>query len=64
MAILYTAELTFRSHLMSQEHELLELRSANKELKHQLKSKEKVYKEVVGLKSIISSQDDKVQVHV
>ena len=45
---------------MAQEHELLELRSVNKELKYQLKSKEKVYKEIAGLKSIISSQDDKV----
>lgn len=52
--------MTFRSQLVTQEHELLELKDGNKELKHQLKSKEKVHKEVAGLKSIISTQDDTV----
>ena len=52
--------MTFRSQLVSQEEELLELRETSKEMKHQLKSKDKVHKEVAGLKSIISSQDDKV----
>lgn len=52
--------MTFRSQLVTQEQELLELRDGNKELKHQLKSKEKVHKEVTGLKSIISTQDDMV----
>lgn len=55
----YLLELTFRSQLLAQEQELLELRNSNKELKHQLKSKEKIHKEVADLKSIISSQDDK-----
>lgn len=54
--------MSFRSQLVAQEQELLELRETNKELKHQLKSKDKVHKEVAGLKSIISSQDDKVPV--
>lgn len=52
--------MTFRSQLVTQEQELLELRDGNKELKHQLKSKEKVHKEVAELKSIISTQDDMV----
>ena len=51
---------TFRSQLVAQEHELLELRDAHKDLKHQLRRREKVDKEVTGLKSIISSQDDQV----
>ena len=51
---------TFRSQLVAQEHELLELRDAHKDLKHQLRRREKVDKEVSGLKSIISSQDDQV----
>ena len=40
----------------------MELGVTNNELKHQLKSKEKVHKEVAKLKSIISSQDDTVSV--
>ena len=38
----------------------MELGETNSELKHQLKSKEKVHKEVAKLKSIISTQDDTV----
>ena len=53
-------EGTFRSQLVAQEQELMELGETNSELKQQLKSKEKVHKEVAKLKSIISSQDDTV----
>ena len=62
-------DTTFRSQLVAQEHELVELRDSNKDLKHQLRRREKVDKEATRLKSIISSQDDQVssrshQVHV
>ncbi len=53
-------EGTFRSQLVAQEQELMELGEANSDLKHQLKSKDKVHREVTKLKSIISSQDDTV----
>jgi hypothetical protein len=38
----------------------MELGEANSDFKHQLKSKDKVHREVAKLKSIISSQDDTV----
>ena len=53
-------EGAFRSQLIAQEQELMELRDSNCKLAHELKSKERIHKEVAKLKTIISSQDDTV----
>ena len=55
------SEVAFRAQLVAQEQELNELRGSVKELKHQVKSKDRMVSELQKLKEIITSQDEQVE---